>query len=78
MIVASKDTIVPFEEVCFFLVKEMEFGDKETVEMAEHEGRGGLSGGGKISPIEVGLDGAVAVRGTDVRCKGVEVCTRQC
>ncbi len=29
---------VPFEEVCLFLVEEMEFGQKETIEVSEHEG----------------------------------------
>ncbi len=64
LIVASKDAVVPFEEVGFFLVEELKFGDKETIEMAEHGSRRGVMGGGELCPIEVCLDGAVAVGGT--------------
>ncbi len=64
MVIASKDAIMPFKEVDFFLVEEWEVGNKEMIEMAEHVSRGVLLGWGKFDPIEVGLDGAVAVGGT--------------
>ncbi len=63
MVIAPKDTVVPFAEVSFFLVEEMKYGDKEAIEVAEHESRGWLLGWGELGPIEVGLDSAVAVGG---------------
>ncbi len=64
MIVASKDAVVLFKEVGFFLVEELKFSDKETIEVLEHENHRGLLGWGVLGSIEVGLDGAVAVGGT--------------
>ncbi len=76
VVVTSKDAAVPFKEVGFFLVEELKFGDKETIEVAEHKSRRGVSEGGELGPIEVGLDVAVAVGGTEVGCEGIWVCSR--
>ncbi len=46
VVAAPKDTVVPFAEVCFFLVEEVKFGGKEASEMVEHESGGRLSRGG--------------------------------
>ncbi len=46
--VASEDTVVPFEKVGFFLVEKLKSGNKEAIEMAEHESHGRLAGRGKF------------------------------
>ncbi len=46
VVAAPKDTVVPFVEVCFFLVEELQFVGKEASEVAEHESRGQLLGWG--------------------------------
>ncbi len=38
VVAAPKDMVVPFAEVCFFLVKELKFGSMGASEVAEHEG----------------------------------------
>ncbi len=43
MIYRAKDAVVPFKEVGFFLVEEMEVGKEEANEMSEHEGWDGES-----------------------------------
>ncbi len=64
MVVAygAKDAVVPFKAVGFFLVEKVEFGQEEAIEMPEHEGCWWLLGWGKPAPVDVGLDGTVAVR----------------
>ncbi len=62
MVCSAKDAVVPFKEVGFFLVEEMEFGEEEAVKVLEHEGCWWLLGWWKVDPIEVGLDHAVMVR----------------
>ncbi len=70
MVYGAKDMVVPLEEVCLCLVEEMEFGQKEAIEVSEHEGRWWLLGWGEVGPIEVGLDGAILVRVAEIRGEG--------
>ncbi len=54
VIVTTKDAIVPFKDVGFFLVEELKFGNKETIKMLEHESSRGLLGWGEFGQIEAG------------------------
>ncbi len=62
MVNGAKDAEVPFKEVCFFLIEEMEFRQEEAIKVLEHEGCWWLFGWGKPPPVEVGLDGAITGR----------------
>ncbi len=62
MVNRAKDGVVPFEEVGFILVEEMEFGEEEAGEVSKHEGCWWLLIWWEVGPVEVGLDGAIAVR----------------
>ncbi len=66
----TKDAVVPFEEVGFFMIEEMEFGQEEAIEVLEHEGCWWLLGWRKPAPVEEGLDGAVTVRVASIQEEG--------
>ncbi len=61
---------MPFEEVGFFMIEEMEFGQEEAIEVLEHEGCWWLLGWRKPAPVEEGLDGAVTVRVASIQEEG--------
>ncbi len=52
---------MPFEEFDIFLIEEIEFRQEEAIEVLEHEGCLCLLGWGKPTPVEVGLDDAIAL-----------------
>ncbi len=62
LVCGTKDAVVPFAEVGFFLVEEMVFRKEEAVEVLEHEGGWWLLGWCEVDLIEGGLDGTVVVR----------------
>ncbi len=64
---------MPFEEVGSFLVEKMEFGQEEAIEVLEHAGCWWLLGWGKVGPVKVGLDDAIAVGVAQVRGEGCRI-----
>ncbi len=72
MVNGAKDAVVPFKEIGFFLIEDMEFGQQEVIEVSEHEGCWWLLGWWKVDPIEVGLDGAKELLRSGVKVAGLE------
>ncbi len=70
MIIGAKYAVVPFEEVCVFLIEEMEFGEEEAVEVSKHQGGGGLFFRWEVGPVELDADSAIMVIVAEVQGEG--------